>query len=72
MLERGEEGVELCEVGAVLEFELVDFGDAGSKSPLNGGVYIGDFKCANIVKVQTRLYSLPVLFLYGDLTCSTR
>lgn len=31
MLERGEQRVELGEVGAVLRFELVDFGHAGGE-----------------------------------------
>jgi len=34
MLQRGEQGVELGEVGAVLGFELVDLGDAGGEGAL--------------------------------------
>jgi len=34
MLERGKEGVELGEVGAVLGLELVDLGDAGGEDAL--------------------------------------
>ena len=34
MLQRGEQGVELGEMGAVLGFELVDFGDARGKGAL--------------------------------------
>jgi len=35
MLKRGEQGVELGEVVAVVSLELVDLGDAGGKGPLH-------------------------------------
>ena len=34
MLKRGEQGVELGEVGAVVKFEFVDLGNAGSEGVL--------------------------------------
>ena len=52
MLQRGEQRVELGQMGAVLGFELVDLGDAGGEGKLEirGGRTEGLASCLDVVK----------------------
>jgi hypothetical protein len=35
MLQRSEQRIELCKMGTMVGFELLDLGNAGGKNPLN-------------------------------------